>query len=442
MVELISHLNNDPFLGLVSPRVGIIRSLLRLNTDVVEPTPAVLYEARLADFDFLGQEAKKSRIGVGKGETEDEAVVGAIGEAIERYCAWQPNFDAILDASSHELGSKAITPPEFVLFSETQYEKKEVPYRPFDEKHKIEWVRGRSLSEDDEVFVPAAFAYLTHFGQRINEQMCLSTSNGLAAGPSVDAAVLSGLCELIERDAFLITWMNKLSATEVSFDSSSGLPDFIRSFYARAGIQIRVFNVTTDIPVYVMMGFAVDLSGKGPSAAVGLGCSLDPAVGLKKAVLEVCQGRVSETWRHRERSPHERIISFESVKKLEDHGGLFAEPEMLGELAFLFETSRVQRLDQLPNLSRGDDTADLAICVRMLREAGCRVAYVDLTTPDVTSVGLRVVRAVATGLQPIHFGYRQERLGGQRIYEVPQKLGHASQIRTASELNRCPHPLP
>jgi ribosomal protein S12 methylthiotransferase accessory factor len=438
MAALTSQADGELFLELVSPRVGIIQSLLRMRTGVVEPTPVVLYEARLSDFDFLGEEAMKTRIGVGKGETEDEAVIGAIGEAIERYCAWQPNYEAILEASYEELGAKAISPPEFVMYSETQYEKKEIPYRPFDEKRKVGWVRGRSFSESEDVFVPASLAYLAHFGQ----QMCLNTSNGLAAGSSVDAAVLSGLCELIERDGFLITWMNKLPVAEINFDGLSGLPYHIRTFYQRFGIEIRVFNATTDIPVYVMMGFAIDRSGDGPTAVVGLGCSLDPAEALKKALLEVCQGRVSETWRYRQRSPQERIRSFQDVRKLEDHGALFAEPEMLGELDFLLKTSHFQRLGDLANLSHGDVTADLTTCVKMLREAGSRVAYVDLTTPDVTPLGFRVVRAIATGLQPIHFGYRQERLGGRRLYDVPRALGYVSETRTASDLNRCPHPLP
>jgi ribosomal protein S12 methylthiotransferase accessory factor len=442
MVELTSEPDAELFLGLVSPRVGVIRSLVRMSTDVVDPTPAVLYEARLSDFDFLGDEAKRSRVGVGKGETEDEAVKGAIGEAIERYCAWQPDYEAILEASYKELGSTAISPPEFVMYSETQYENKEIPYRPFDKNRNIGWVRGRSLLEDDEVFLPASLAYLGHFGQGGDEQLCLNTSNGLAAGSSVDAAVLSGLYELIERDGFLITWMNKLSVAEINFDALSGLPYYIRTFYERFGIEIRVFNATTDIPVYVMMGFAIDRSGDGPTAVVGLGCSLDPVEALKKALLEVCQGRVSETWRYRQRSPQERIRSFQDVKKLEDHGALFAETEMLGELAFLLETSRFQRLTDLANLSQGDVTADLTTCVKMLREAGSRVAYVDLTTPDVKPFGFRVVRAIATGLQPIHFGYRQERLGGRRLYDVARALAYVSETRTVIDLNRCPHPLP
>jgi ribosomal protein S12 methylthiotransferase accessory factor len=442
MAALTSQAESDLFSALVSSRVGIIRSLVRMSTDVVEPTPAVLYEARLSDFDFLGEAAKRTRVGVGKGETEDEAVKGAIGEAIERYCAWQPDYEAILEASAKELGSKAISPPEFVMYSEAQYEKKEIPYRPFDEQRKVDWVRGRSLPEGEEVFVPASLTYLGHFGQRVDEQMCLNTSNGLAAGSSVDAAVLSGLYELIERDGFLITWMNKLSVAEINFDGLGGLPHQIRTFYQRFGIEIRVFNATTDIPVYVMMGFAIDRSGDGPTAVVGLGCSLNPAEALKKALLEVCQGRVSETWRYRQRSPQERIRSFPDVRKLEDHGALFAEPEMLGELAFLLKTSRFQRLGDLADRSHGDVTTDLTTCVKMLQEAGSRVAYADLTTPDVTPLGLRVVRAIATGLQPIHFGYRQERLGGQRLYEVPRALGYVSETRTASDLNRCPHPLP
>lgn len=426
----------------MSPRVGIVRVLSRMVKEAVEPTPPILYEARLSDFDFVGGEARRTRIGVGKGETEDAAVKGAIGEAVERYCAWQPDYSAILEASARDLGPSAISPPEFVLYSKTQYEEGEVPYRPFDEKRPIGWIRGRSLPEGEEVFVPASFAYLSHLGGRAEEHMCLNTSNGLAAGPSTDAAVLSGLYELIERDGFLITWMNRLSVPEVELGDLRGLPHHIRAYYRRFGIELRVFNATTDVPVHVMIGFAIDRSGESPTAVVGLGCSLNPVEALTKALLEVCQGRVSETWRYRQRSAQGRIRSFRDVARLEDHGALFAQPEMLGELAFLLETSRSQRLEDLADLSQNDATADLATCVRMLRRAGSRVAFADLTTPDLSPLGFRVVRAIATGLQPIHFGYRRERLGGRRLYEVPQLLGYATERRTIGELNRCPHPLP
>jgi ribosomal protein S12 methylthiotransferase accessory factor len=84
----------------------------------------------------------------------------------------------------------------------------------------------------------------------------------------------------------------------------------------------------------------------------------------------------------------------------------------------------------------------LAHCVNLLRASGCRVAYADLTTPDVAPYGLSVVRAIATGLQPMHFGAGEERLGGSRLFEAAVKLGQANGIRTEDDLNPCPHPMP
>jgi ribosomal protein S12 methylthiotransferase accessory factor len=92
--------------------------------------------------------------------------------------------------------------------------------------------------------------------------------------------------------------------------------------------------------------------------------------------------------------------------------------------------------------SAGEEKADLAHCVRLLRAAECRVAYVELTTPDVAPYGVHVVRAIATGMQPIHFGTGEERLGGRRLFDTALKLGYAAGFRTEADLNPCPHPLP
>jgi ribosomal protein S12 methylthiotransferase accessory factor len=60
---------------------------------------------------------------------------------------------------------------------------------------------------------------------------------------------------------------------------------------------------------------------------------------------------------------------------------------------------------------------------------------------DIAGHGFHVVRTLITGLQPIHFGYGEERLGGRRLFELPQKLGFADRARAVTDLNMCPHPL-
>jgi len=48
---------------------------------------------------------------------------------------------------------------------------------------------------------------------------------------------------------------------------------------------------------------------------------------------------------------------------------------------------------------------------------------------------------IVPGLQPVHFGDGQERLGGERLYNLPHQLGLADHARTEKDLNPCPHPL-
>jgi ribosomal protein S12 methylthiotransferase accessory factor len=54
---------------------------------------------------------------------------------------------------------------------------------------------------------------------------------------------------------------------------------------------------------------------------------------------------------------------------------------------------------------------------------------------------LFTVRVIIPDMQPIHFGHENIRLGGKRLYELPQRLGLKSSVTTPAELNENPHPL-
>ena len=69
------------------------------------------------------------RTGVGKGTTDREAAAAAIGEALERYCAGQPDHRRVRRFAWKQRSGDAITPPECVLYSERQYARPGFPYR-------------------------------------------------------------------------------------------------------------------------------------------------------------------------------------------------------------------------------------------------------------------------------------------------------------------------
>ena len=64
---------------------------LRDQSGAAEPSPPVFYLAILAHFDFR-KAPVEDRIGVGKGLTKADAMAGAVGEALERYCGSQPEL--------------------------------------------------------------------------------------------------------------------------------------------------------------------------------------------------------------------------------------------------------------------------------------------------------------------------------------------------------------
>lgn len=425
---------------LVNARTGVIRKVSRQQRSAIEPCPPHLYLAELSHFDFRTAEAQ-DRTGVGKGITAEAAIRGAIGEAIERYCASQIHPNLRFYAPWSKVSHRAVSPSEFVLYSPRQYESGGIPFRRWDPKHEITWVPARELMSNRILFAPASLIYLHLTDGEREEMFAPPSSSGLAAGPDLNFAILHALYECIERDAFLITWIARLPAPEIHFAGALPLATSICNRYQRYGVKVRVFRMCTDISAHSMLAIALDQTESGPAAVIGLGCDASPSRALLKALFEVCQLHPGEVRRFREKPPNERLKGPSDVLTLEDHSAWFAMPKQLDQLSFLLENGRVDHLSDLQDFSSPSLQLDLENCVASLKRAGCTTFYVDLTTPDLAGYPLKVVRAVATGLQPIHFGWRQERLGGRRLFELPQSLGYTSRPLDESELNLYPHPL-
>ena len=429
-----------PLADLVSDRTGVIRSVTRVQRGADEPSPPAIYQAELSHFDFRKAEPL-DRASAGKGVTKEEAIRGAIGEAIERYCASQVDPAALVTSSWAELSTEAVPPSDFVLYSDGQYASGRLPFRRWEPDVEITWVPARELPSGRARLVPASLVYLQFPNGRPQDALAAPSSNGLAAGPDLDFAVLHALYECIERDAFLVTWMARLPAPEVCFTGFDALATSIHDHYLRHGTKLRVFRMCTDLDAYVMLAIALDQIGAGPAAIVGLGCDASPVRAVRKALFEICQAHAGEVHRYREEPPHERLKRPEDVRTLLDHSAWFTMREHFDGLSFLLENGRSEQLADLPDYRAASVSEGLQHCVASLERAGCTPFYVDLTTPDVRDYGLRVVRALPAGLQPIHFGWGEERLGGRRLFELPQKLGLAQTILNASDLNPYPHPL-
>ena len=143
--------------------------------------------------------------GYGKGLKQSDALASAVGEAVERWAAARVDGEKLVRASfrklRRELRNEAFDPRWLCLYSEEQYHLPHFPYRPFDENQPLHWIAGRWLDTGEPVYLPAFATYLTD--EFVPEALCQTTSNGLAAGSSVEDAEQRASFELYERDAFM-----------------------------------------------------------------------------------------------------------------------------------------------------------------------------------------------------------------------------------------------
>jgi ribosomal protein S12 methylthiotransferase accessory factor len=419
--------------------VGIVREVFPVVKDSREPRRPHVHQAILSNFDYHKGEALE-RTASGKGLTAAASETSAIVEALERYCATQRNADALRVGTQGSLDAPAIAPHELVLYSRRQYEAPQHRYVEPNEDTELTWVRSALLGSDRLVYAPAFLVYMDFVGAGGSERFSPTTSNGLGGGPDLPSAVLAGLLELVERDAFLVTWLNRLAVPRIDLTAATGIAAEVYRHYLRVGVETVAFDLTTDLEIPAVMAIGFDRSGAFPSATVGLGCSVDPATAIDRAVMEVAQIRTGTVPMYRRSPGLERPRRYEDVHTLEDHGTFAADPANLGEFDFLFDGPLRAPAD-LPDHGGGNVEADLDHCRKRLESSGSTVAYADLTLPDIEAFGVKIARAIATRLQPMHFGFGEERLGGSRLFEVPRLLGHSSRDTTEDDLNPCPHPL-
>ena len=401
--------------------------------------PPFLRVAMLAHFDFRMVD-EGERIGAGKGLTDADAIASAIGEATERYCAYQWDEARTWVAPWADVSEAAISPTDLVLYSAEQYARPQWPYTPWDETTHTSWIKGVALPSGRPLAVPASLTYLVHPPARREDHFTSPTSNGLAAGETPDHARLGALCEVMERDAFLIAWMNRLPATELDLFAVDDVAANIVRRYRRGSVTVRAYVLPSDLPATTILAIAFDDGVGRPAQVVALGCHPSPQVALRKALFELCQARPSESRRFRDASPIGRLERYTDVVTLDDHSALASHPQRRHEFDFLAAGEPV-RIADLPDRSLGEPGADVERCSRgtgRARPSGRR---------------RRPHAARRRRLRPAHrpgprdptpthpFRARQGAARGPPAVRESPRWGLADRVRTSVDLNPCPHPL-
>ncbi len=391
--------------GWVDRRTGVIGNLFIEPPD--DPRVSLPIIATAAPPHVMEKDGSLRRlpIGWGKGLTISGAVLSAVGEAIERYSASIVDPERIVWRPVDELDGEFLDPRDRGLYSDAQYQREDFPYRRFDPNIAHPWVLSSWLHNSKPVWLPAIFVFLSldlHQEQLISQ----GTSNGLAASTGKDDAALRAILELVERDAFMTTWLTSGPAQHLELDDT--LDPLLRTVLKGVqalGATVEVYTLPASVIGTTVLCLALGDGDQYPGITFGLGCDLDPLAALRQAVLEL--GQTGPYLRRMMRSGILTPAADPSgVREMLDHAAYYFPPERASAFDCLRSENTTVNLRELKSV----DTRSLKDCAAALDEAGVRVALVDVTSADVATGPFSVMRAVSPDLQPIWYGYGLERI--------------------------------
>ena len=383
----------------IDDRVGLVEGL-----GEVESFPAPYYLATTADTSGFS-DADAARQSAGVDPDWNTALMKAVGEALERYCAGVYREDDFVHASADSLEG-AVSPTELVRPADAP---------AFDPAAESRWVEGENLETGEPAHLLAAAVQFPQPGERFVPAI----TTGLGLGSSTVDALLSGLFEVVERDATMLSWYSTFEPLGLAVDDEefAALEKRARS----EGLSVTPLLVTQDVDVPVVaVAVHRESPGEWPSFAMGSAADFDATVAARSALAEAIQN-----WMElRSLGPEDAA----------EAGGA------IGEYADFPESVRsyVDADRRIDAAAVGPDPAPtgrdaLEELVSRLADVGLTPYAARLTTRDVDSLGFEAVRTVVPGAQPLFTG---DPFFGERAETVPEELGFESR------LERAFHPYP
>ena len=328
-------------------------------------------------FQFLAR-TQNGQITSGISTSWSDAKLKAVAEGYERQQSMKVFHDVVSSAS--DLPLAWLDPRVIAPLTDEQYDR--LPHlQKFDEKSKIEWVRGKDW-QGREVFVPIDLIFYPI--ENIDRKLVVDTcSSGFATYADVDEAIRRGVLEIVERDTMMRHWYEGVSPRKLDYRI---LPIHIQNrvkYWQDRGREVFVL----DISQYGVIAIEVVITAETyPCFVSGASSTLGS---FEDATLKAFQEAESRLV-YGLNEPNTRELEPEHVHSVLDHELLYAQSKKYHEhVQFLFE-------GEVSCITPVAATTTEALAKEL------DVAVIDVS--EVHSL-LRVVKVFSPKMIPISFGY-------------------------------------
>jgi len=357
------------------------------------------------------------------------ALAKSLSETVERALWYDQteywNHNSVT-TSPARLGGAALSLDHIAGFSPST--RKKFPKLYFDDTTPFRWSPGIELGSKRSLYIPSQLVSARYVNTMGDTEPLLRelNSNGLATADSFDEAAYRGLLELVERDAFMITYFNSVRPTRIDVNTIqnkaiTSLLEDIRRF----NLACDILLLPTDAPTHVVCAVVRDTHG-GPAFALGAKAHHYADVAVTGALVEALA-----TWTlARFSGKYLADLPTGSLSTLE-RVAYWAKPENASKITWFVEGESVA----MPKTAAATDVHSLA---NALRKLGCTTAAIELSTPLLKKIDIHSVCVISPELQPINLESSTQYDFGTRLRTVPEKYGFRASNQAPSE----PQPFP
>jgi thioglycine synthase len=255
------------------------------------------------------------------------------------------------------------------------------------------WTQGWDIVGDEPVFIPSHAVF--HPLPPNYRGLFRTNTNGLASGNTFEEAVFHALSEVIERDAWSLVEASRDTGPCVTGITEPTLAAMQEKF-AKAQVEVRVRDITSDIGIPTMAAIADDILLKDPLLlTIGIGTHTSARIAVMRALTEVAQSRLTQIHGAREDTTIAEMrkkMGYERTKRIN---------------GYWFRDRGTIDYNQIRSSDTGDFKTDIENIIAALKKQDMdRVIIVDLTRDE---IGVPVVRVIVPGLEV--FAMDQERRG-------------------------------
>lgn len=425
----------------------IFNFISREKTETPEDIPIIRYKIKMTAGSDLFGDAHGYNI-----DDEKLALQEALRNALKLYSLhkFYPKKNKFRIASLKELGTEVLNLNTLTGIEEGTRQKGHPMFCiNFDENTSFRWIKGISYKKNSPIWIP--FQLVNAVFQRTHREepiLRFAGTAGMGVSQNYFEALHEGLLDLIERDACMITWLNKLTPPLINISSirSTGTSTLIQELQLR-NLNVHISVLPTDIPVNVVLMTIIDQTGIGPAVSVASGSDYNIENAIKKALTKILAVRGSSIKQKMQKefniTNHSTASTDISIKKFSNIGRrgrvfFWSRQIAIPEIEFLIKgdvKNENSFKDYLPQAKTPKEKFQFLL--KAMKEKTLEVVYIEATPKRLLNTNIKIYSVFVPELQPMHSEESLPYNSGSRLLEVPKKLGY----KPAEKLNVMPHPF-